>query len=209
VELFEKENELHLHVWPQWAIVKFVNALLGGAKPEIDLDDPETWKGLCEEAVAMDRSGETVKTEVAASPSVQLPQPAPVRKPNPDCPLCQGLGSWVEGEPCGCTQPAPPSLSAEQVRKACYVATGLSPEWMQYCGRWQKVADRLNALLGAEKPADPEEWAKEAAKRIVRQITDDLYFTIDRTSDIYRDNFARHIMDCFGQRQPLPKGDGG
>lgn len=23
-------------------------------------------------------------------------------KPNPNCPLCQGLGSWVEGEPCGC-----------------------------------------------------------------------------------------------------------
>lgn len=23
-------------------------------------------------------------------------------KPNPNCPLCQGLGSWTEGKPCPC-----------------------------------------------------------------------------------------------------------
>ena len=28
--------------------------------------------------------------------------------PNPDCPLCQGLGSWVEGEPCGCIKSGRP-----------------------------------------------------------------------------------------------------
>jgi hypothetical protein len=29
---------------------------------------------------------------------------APTPAANPDCPLCQGLGSWVEGEVCKCVK---------------------------------------------------------------------------------------------------------
>jgi hypothetical protein len=35
------------------------------------------------------------------------------RAPNPNCPLCQGLGSWVEGQPCDCTKVAS-ALAAPQ-----------------------------------------------------------------------------------------------
>ena len=44
--------------------------------------------------------------------------------PNPDCPLCQGLGSWVEGEPCRCRQPI-------EVQPAKFAGRRESVEWEQ------------------------------------------------------------------------------
>lgn len=42
-------------------------------------------------------------------------------QPNPNCPLCQGLGSWIEGEPCGCMkraelngEPSPPPVNYDR-----------------------------------------------------------------------------------------------
>lgn len=72
-------------------------------------------------------------------------------QPAPDFPMC-GVDSPQERAEIATRQPAPPSLSAEQVREV--FATGKVPitAGLVY---WQDKADRLNALLGAAKPAKP------------------------------------------------------
>jgi hypothetical protein len=44
-------------------------------------------------------------------------------------------------------------MNAEQVRSAYYAEWNLRPDWDD-AGKWQRLADRLNALLGAAPPAD-------------------------------------------------------
>jgi hypothetical protein len=61
-------------------------------------------------------------------------------------------------------------------------------------------------LAAAEGAKEPRPWARLAAEIIVKQINDDLRFTIDRTSDIYRDDFEKIIKDCWHAAAPDEQG---
>jgi hypothetical protein len=66
-----------------------------------------------------------IRQELRAALSSKQEPPAPARnKPNPNCPLCQGLGSWVEGQPCGCTEPAPPVEGKQEPGAAALTLAG-------------------------------------------------------------------------------------
>jgi hypothetical protein len=85
---------------------------------------------------------------------------------NPNCPLCQGLGSWVKGEICTCMSPAaPPVIQAEpDVERAKAYYRSRHPQWFMF------KDDKDVATLAAEFAAIRREAERAAFEKAAQAM---------------------------------------
>lgn len=106
-------------------------------------------------------------SELEAFLTLATAAPAPPEPPavtnaamtaNPNCPLCQGLGSWVEGEICACmTRPVQASEVQNILMEVCQIlGVKLGPGFARY----NALIDKARELVHAPRSVQPEKEPK-------------------------------------------------